>query len=169
MTRTRRSVVWAEPPFECPCNSVSQWPVLADCTHSSPSPIARRRRTQQIDPKQTNVESLSWRRFPRTQQPFVDHRCLRSSRAPSRCPGTNRNNGTPTHCHRSDRLASSPNSYPFETHGSRHLSFNCGYDQIVVIEHCTVPSQRVGPEHSPDPPALRNEVLYAANPIALLA
>jgi len=29
MTRTRRSVVWAEPPFECPCNSVSQWPVLA--------------------------------------------------------------------------------------------------------------------------------------------
>lgn len=30
MTRTRRSVVWAEPPFECPCNSVSQWPVLAD-------------------------------------------------------------------------------------------------------------------------------------------
>jgi len=27
--RTRRSVVWAPPPFECPCDSVSQWPVVA--------------------------------------------------------------------------------------------------------------------------------------------
>lgn len=119
------------------------------------------------DPKQTNVESLSRRRFPRTQQPFVAQRCLRSSHAPSRCPGTNREIGRrptvivrigsrtvpiflPVRVPRISASLVQLRVRPNSSHRALHSSLAAS-----------------GTQHSPDPPALRNEVVCAANPLAL--
>jgi hypothetical protein len=37
MGRARMSVVWAEPPFECPSARAGEWQEMADKTHSSSS------------------------------------------------------------------------------------------------------------------------------------